>query len=227
MIVERANAAREPWSPSRRWQQRPDRLAKRCLDIVVAAACLLVLLPVLLLLAALVRVTSPGPIIFRQTRVGKDGRPFQMYKFRTMAANSDAEIHRAYTERLLRGNAVSVGGAFKLVNDPRVTAVGRILRRCSLDELPQLLNVLKGEMSLVGPRPPLAYEVELYDAWARRRLSVTPGMTGLWQVSGRSTLDFHQMVDLDLSYITNWSFMLDLRIVLRTPAALITARGAI
>jgi lipopolysaccharide/colanic/teichoic acid biosynthesis glycosyltransferase len=186
----------------------------------------LVLLPVLLIVAVLVRLSSPGPVVLRQTRIGQDGRAFQMHKFRSMFAGSDPAIHEAYLRGLVRGEATPVDGAYKLADDPRITPVGRVLRRLSLDELPQLFNVLTAEMSLVGPRPPLPYEVDLYDARARRRLSVPPGMTGLWQVSGRSTLDFHQMVDLDLAYIARWSFWLDLSIVARTPRALITGRGA-
>jgi lipopolysaccharide/colanic/teichoic acid biosynthesis glycosyltransferase len=193
---------------------------------VSAALALLVLSPLLLLVGALVWRSSPGPVFLRQTRIGKDGRPFRMYKFRTMLADCDPAPHRAFYRSLVKGEARPIGGSFKLTDDPRVTPVGRVLRRLSLDELPQLLNVLKGEMSLVGPRPPLPYEVELYDARALRRLSVRPGMTGLWQVNGRSALDFQQMVDLDLSYITRWSIWLDVAIVLRTPAVVLATRGA-
>jgi lipopolysaccharide/colanic/teichoic acid biosynthesis glycosyltransferase len=149
-----------------------------------------------------------------------------MYKFRTMFAGSDPAIHQAYIRSLVKGEAEAIGGAFKLSNDPRITPTGRILRRYSLDELPQLFNVLRGDMSLVGPRPPLPYEWDMYDARARLRLSVPPGITGLWQVSGRNVLDFHQMIELDLGYIARWSFWLDLWIVLRTPLVVITARGA-
>jgi lipopolysaccharide/colanic/teichoic acid biosynthesis glycosyltransferase len=214
------------WTPSDRWRRRVHRLAKRGLDVVGAGVGLLLLLPLLLLVALLVRLSSPGPILFRQTRVGQDGRTFEMLKFRTMFAGTDSAIHQAYYRRLINGDAPTIGGVFKLADDPRVTPVGRLLRRLSLDELPQLVNVVRAEMSLVGPRPPLPYEAELYDSRARLRLSVPPGLTGLWQVSGRNALDFRQMVELDLAYITRWSFWLDLQIVVRTPLVVATARGA-
>jgi lipopolysaccharide/colanic/teichoic acid biosynthesis glycosyltransferase len=223
-----ALAAAESWTPSVRWNSPFHRLSKRCLDLVSAALALLVLSPLLLLVGALVWRSSPGPVFLRQTRIGKDGRPFRMYKFRSMVADADVDPaqHKAYYRSLVSGQARPNGGSFKLTDDPRVTRIGRVLRRLSLDELPQLLNVLKGEMSLVGPRPPLPYEVELYDARALRRLSVPPGMTGLWQVMGRSALDFQQMIDLDLSYISRWSIWLDVAIVVRTPAVVLATRGA-
>jgi lipopolysaccharide/colanic/teichoic acid biosynthesis glycosyltransferase len=149
-----------------------------------------------------------------------------MYKFRSMYSNNDDSQHQAYYRSLIAGTAQSEGGSFKLTADPRITPLGRILRRSSLDELPQLINVLRGEMSLVGPRPPLAYEVELYDERALQRLTVTPGITGLWQVSGRSKLNFQQMIDLDLTYISTWSLWLDLRILLRTPFVVVAVMGA-
>jgi len=199
--------------------------AKRGIDIAGAIVLLVSFLPLLLIIAALVRISSPGPVLFRQRRVGKHGRVFCMYKFRTMVANSDATIHQTYYRTLMRGHAKPMGGMFKLTHDPRVTSVGLILRRFSLDELPQLLNVLKGDMSLVGPRPPIPYEAELYGQRERLRLSVTPGLTGLWQVRGRNTLNFRQMVDLDIAYIEHWSLWLDLLILLRTPLVVITGRG--
>jgi lipopolysaccharide/colanic/teichoic acid biosynthesis glycosyltransferase len=219
-------AAVEAWMPSKRWDSRFHRLAKRSLDFLAAALALLLLAPLMAIVAALVWRTSPGPILLRQTRIGKDGVPFRMYKFRTMVADSDPALHRAYIRSLVRGQARAHGGAFKLTDDPRITRVGRFLRRLSLDELPQLYNVIRGEMSLVGPRPPLPYEVELYDTRARRRLTVTPGMTGLWQVSGRSRLDFQQMIELDLAYIARWSIWLDLSILCRTPAAVLATSSA-
>lgn len=197
---------------------------KRAFDLVAALALLALLSPVLLIAALCVKLSSPGPVLFRQRRIGQDGRPFEMLKLRTMVANADSAIHQAYVAKLIRGEAGAEGGQFKLAADPRITPVGRWLRKLSIDELPQLVNVVKGEMSLVGPRPPLAYEYELYDERARQRLSVRPGITGLWQVSGRNQLDFHQMVDLDLAYIARWSLWLDLTIVLRTPLALVGGR---
>jgi lipopolysaccharide/colanic/teichoic acid biosynthesis glycosyltransferase len=152
---------------------------------------------------------------------------FWFYKFRTMFQNNDSARHREYYALLVRGHAPSTAGAYKMAHDPRVTSLGRVLRRSSLDEIPQLLNVLKGDMSLVGPRPPIPYEVEMYGPREMARLSVTPGLTGLWQVSGRSTLNFQQMVELDLAYITHWSLLLDLLILLKTPWAVVTGRGAV
>ncbi len=199
---------------------------KRALDVVAAVVLLLALVPLLLLIASLIRVSSPGPILFTQERVGRNRQPFRMYKFRTMLANGDPDIHRAYFDSLVRGAAEPTNGKFKLGNDPRITPLGRILRRYSLDELPQFCNVLRGEMSLVGPRPAIPYEVELYEQRDMRRLAVTPGMTGLWQVSGRSLLDFDRMVTLDLAYIEQWSIWLDIQILLRTPLVVLTGLGA-
>jgi lipopolysaccharide/colanic/teichoic acid biosynthesis glycosyltransferase len=200
------------------------RATKRLFDLVVSATALVLLLPLLALIALAVKLTSPGPVLYRQTRVGEGGQPFDLLKFRTMQTGAGDETHRAYVAALIRGEAARQGGVFKLADDPRITPVGRWLRRLSLDELPQLMNVLRGEMSLVGPRPPLPYEVELYDERARQRLSVLPGVTGLWQVSGRNRLTFGEMVELDLQYIARWSPWLDLAIVARTPLALVTGR---
>jgi lipopolysaccharide/colanic/teichoic acid biosynthesis glycosyltransferase len=202
------------------------RALKRALDIAVAAVLLVALVPVIVLIAVSIRVTSPGPILFTQERVGRNRQSFRMYKFRTMLANGDHDIHRAYFGSLVRGAAAPTNGKFKLGNDPRITPLGRILRRYSLDELPQFCNVLRGEMSLVGPRPAIPYEVELYAQRDFRRLAVIPGMTGLWQVSGRSLLDFDRMVTLDLAYIEHWSIWLDIQILLRTPLVVLTGRGA-
>lgn len=189
-------------------------------DLIVAAALLVLLSPLLLLLAAAVRLTSHGPALFRQVRVGRRGKLFRVYKFRTMHA--DAEGRLAELAHLNEFN----GLLFKLRDDPRVTRVGRLLRRYSLDELPQLLNVLRGQMSLVGPRPPLPSEVERYQGHARRRLLVKPGITGLWQVSGRSDLSWEDTVRLDLQYVENWSLSLDIAVLGRTAAAVLGRRGA-
>jgi exopolysaccharide biosynthesis polyprenyl glycosylphosphotransferase len=194
------------------------RLVKAAFDRIGAMLMLTFAMPLLVALAAAVRVDSPGPVLFRQVRVGKDGREFVMFKFRTM--HTDAEARLAELRHL---NEVD-GVLFKLRDDPRVTRVGRILRKFSLDELPQLLNVLTGSMSLVGPRPPLPEEVAAYADDVRRRLAVRPGMTGLWQVSGRSDLPWEEAVRLDLRYVENWSLSLDLVILLRTMSAV--ARGA-
>lgn len=198
------------------------RIVKRGLDVVAAALLLVLLLPTMLMIALAVRLTSRGPVLFRQERCGHGGRPFEMLKFRSMRVDCDDEVHRRYVTALLTQDAAPDGGAagvYKLTRDPRVTPLGRLLRRTSLDELPQLLNVLRGDMSLVGPRPALPWEVELYDSHHRRRLEVPPGLTGLWQVSGRSLLTMRQALELDVAYVDRCSTLLDLRILLRTPAA--------
>jgi exopolysaccharide biosynthesis polyprenyl glycosylphosphotransferase len=196
------------------------QIAKRVLDIIGAAVVLILTAPFMALAALAIRLDSPGPILFRQERVGRGESRFTLYKFRTMYKDAEEQL-----ETLKAHNEAS-GPLFKMKNDPRITRVGRILRRTSVDELPQLYNVLKGEMSLVGPRPPLPREVEQYQDWHRRRLAVAPGITGLWQVSGRSDLTFDEMVLLDLYYIENWSLFLDFKILLRTIPQVIFARGA-
>ena len=202
------------------------RVAKRSLDVVLSATALLLVLPVLLVAMMAVRFNSSGPAIFKQVRVGATGRRFRLYKIRTMFTANDDSAHRAYVKGLICGRAEQHEGFFKLVGDPRVTSVGRFLRRFSIDELPQLWNVLKGDMSLVGPRPPLPGEVELYGDRAWGRLRIKPGITGLWQVSGRSTLSFDEMVALDVHYWQQWSLLLDFTILLRTPAVVFAATGA-
>ncbi|HEX8747298.1 MAG TPA: sugar transferase [Pyrinomonadaceae bacterium] len=197
------------------------RLLKRAFDLSIATLALLLLAPLWLLIALLIKLDSKGPVIYQQERVGMDGRIFLFYKFRTMHADADDRLHREYQEKLIAGRPeANVGDterpAYKLRADARITRLGRILRRLSLDELPQLFNVLRGDMSVVGPRPPIPYEVEKYELWHRKRLDMKPGLTGLWQVSGRNRLPFEEMVRLDLFYIENWSFLLDLKIILRT-----------
>ncbi len=204
--------------------------AKRTLDIAGSAACLVAFGPVLLCVAAAVKLTSKGPVFFRQQRVGEAGQPFTMFKFRTMQMNCDPRIHQEYVEKYIQSNMAATSGkdaVFKLVNDPRVTSVGDFLRRSSLDELPQFWNVLRGDMSLVGPRPPLPYEVARYKQWHRRRvLEAKPGITGLWQVTGRSRTTFDEMVRLDLRYARTRSVWNDLNILLATPKAVLTGKGA-
>jgi lipopolysaccharide/colanic/teichoic acid biosynthesis glycosyltransferase len=199
---------------------------KRGLDATVALLALLVATPMLLLIAGLIRATSTGPILFRQTRVGVGGRSFVMLKFRTMKDRCSDDLHREYVTDLMNGAATQTDGLFKLHNDPRITAVGRALRKLSLDELPQLINVLRGEMSLVGPRPSLPWELGMFPAWAYRRLEVLPGVTGLWQVGGRNRLTMLQGLELDVQYVEQRSLWLDLRILAKTPIALLggTAR---
>jgi lipopolysaccharide/colanic/teichoic acid biosynthesis glycosyltransferase len=200
-------------------------LGKRSLDVTLAAFLLVVFSPVLLVVALLVRVTSPGPVLFRQTRVGRAGETFQMLKFRTMRHECDDVAHRDYVLRMLVGQAEAQGGLFKLVDDPRVTRVGAVLRRSSIDELPQLLNVLKGDMTLVGPRPALPFEAECFPAWAAPRYLVAPGLTGLWQVSGRNRLTMLQGLELDVKYVERAGFLVDLMILLRTVPAVLGRGG--
>lgn len=194
--------------------------AKRAIDVVVASLLLLVLSPVMLVTMLAIRLSSRGPVLLRQERVGQDGIPFRMYKFRSMRAGA----HETRAE--LDGMNEVTGPVFKMRTDPRVTKVGRVIRKLSLDELPQLVNVLRGEMSLVGPRPPLPEEVARYTPYQRRRLQVQPGITCIWQVSGRSEIEFDTWVEMDLRYIEEWSVKTDLLLLLRTVPAVLSGRGA-
>ncbi len=209
-----------------------ERFIKRTSDILLATVAILILSPLLLVIAVIVRSGSKGPILFRQERVGMDGRIFLCYKFRTMAADADEAIHLESYKKNISGEADANAGDEaapvygKVKNDPRVTSAGRWLRRSSLDELPQLLNVLKGDMSIVGPRPPIPYEVIEYRPWHRKRLDMKPGITGLWQVSGRNRLTFGEMVRIDIYYIENWSLWFDLKIILLTMPAIFRGDGA-
>jgi len=208
------------------------RVVKRAVDILGSFFALILFSPLFLAITIAIKVSSKGPILFQQERVGQYGNKFMFLKFRSMyLANNDA-IHKEYTRRLISGSADSgteqgQQKVYKLTNDPRVTPLGRFLRRTSLDELPQFFNVLRGQMSLVGPRPPIPYEFEWYSLWQKRRLlAVKPGITGLWQVEGRSRVSFDDMVRLDLTYARTWSFWLDLKILLRTPGAMCSGSGA-
>ena len=196
---------------------------KKAMDVSLSLALIIILAPLLLLLCILVRVTSAGPALFRQQRLGQDMRPFTMLKLRTMCMDNDDSIHREYMTRMLSDGQHGVGqdGLFKLVGDPRVTPLGRWLRRSSLDELPQLFNVLRGDMSLVGPRPVLPWEAQLFGAECQYRFQVKPGLTGLWQVSGRSRLSMRQALELDVEYALRRSLALDLIIILRTVPAVL------
>jgi len=220
-------------------------LFKGVLDVTVAALALLILSPVMILIAVLTVLDSPGPIIFAQKRVSArrwvragysywQRTTFTCYKFRSMVHRADPSVHQAFVKAYIRNDNESInalqGGdskVCKLVNDPRVTRLGRILRRSSLDELPQLWNVIKGDMSLVGPRPPIPYEVDEYERWHRRRLQAKPGLTGLWQVTARSSADFGEMVRLDIQYIEHQSLWLDLKILLKTPLVVLSGKGAV
>jgi exopolysaccharide biosynthesis polyprenyl glycosylphosphotransferase len=212
--------------------KRMSRVVKRAMDITGSSVALLLSAPLLVLIAILVKLTSKGPVLFKQERLGQFGKTFTCLKFRSMRVNNDLRIHREFMKRVIsgahdgraHGSSVPV---YKMTNDPRITRIGRFIRRTSLDELPQFINVLRGEMSLVGPRPPLAYEYQEYDIWHRRRvLEVKPGLTGLWQVSGRSRVRFDDMVRLDLQYARDWSFWMDVRILLQTPRAVVLGDGA-
>ncbi|MES2660444.1 MAG: sugar transferase [Verrucomicrobiota bacterium] len=195
-------------------------LVKRLIDASVSLAVLIVLLPVMVVVAILIKVTSPGPVFFSQNRVGMNQRQFRLYKFRSMVA--DAEERKLELQHLNERD----GPAFKIENDPRTTAIGRFIRKMSIDELPQLLNVLSGEMSLVGPRPPLPEEVKRYEWLFRKRLSVKPGITCIWQISGRNSVSFEDWMEMDHEYIENWSLSLDLKILLKTVPAVLFGRGA-
>ena len=206
---------------------------KRAVDIVGSLAALIILAPAFLVIALAIKLSSRGPVLFKQRRIGQHGTPFVFLKFRSMYVDNDAAEHRNYVRQLIKGDAKahlsneSTEGVYKITNDSRITKVGAFLRRTSLDELPQFVNVLKGEMSLVGPRPPLPYEVEAYDFWHRSRLlEAKPGITGSWQVSGRSRVKFDDMVRMDLRYARQWSLWLDLKILLRTPRAVVSGEGS-
>lgn len=238
---------------------------KRWMDIVLSLALVVLLAPLIIFICICIKLDSPGPVFFRQTRAGQNcrrrerraqrlsgmanlgerrarkdrreknlhGKPFAFFKFRTMYVNADPEIHRQFVQELIKNQTTETPAAkkpgtptYKMDRDPRVTRVGRILRKTSLDELPQLFNVLRGEMSLVGPRPPIPYEVDYYQEWHRERLYVLPGITGLWQVHGRSRVPFDEMVRMDLYYIEHMSLSLDLKILIRTPWAVLSAKGA-
>src|SRR5712692_3049035 len=222
-----------PWSSEEAVIGTPSALAygggrqlKRALDLLATTLILLLILPTFLLIGLLVFLSSPGPILFRQQRIGLNGTSFTLLKFRTMYHGASSAVHETYYRALMQGTAEATGNTFKLRNDSRITPVGRVLRRLSLDELPQLLNVLRGEMSLVGPRPPLPYEVAEYGPRELGRLAVPPGLTGLWQVSGRAILNFHQMIALDLAYVEHWSLWQDLGTLARPPLVVLTGRGA-
>jgi exopolysaccharide biosynthesis polyprenyl glycosylphosphotransferase len=192
---------------------------KRSLDIVGSSFALLLLAPVFAACAAAVKLTSKGPILFRQTRVGVGGREFACFKFRTMRVGAQAQ------QELLRASSLQDGPAFKMAGDPRITAVGRLLRKFSLDELPQFLNVLRGDMSLVGPRPPIPTEVDRYEWWQRRRVSVKPGLTCLWQVYGRNKVSFKRWVEMDIYYIDNWSLWMDIKLIAHTVGVVLRGTG--
>lgn len=215
----------EPVRPLAAWAQA----GKPLFDLVAASLCLVIVCPLLAAVAVLVRLTTPGPALFRQTRIGRDNRPFVLYKFRSMYAGSADDVHRHYVRKLLTQDQPPAGGQrglYKLEDDPRITPLGRLLRRTSIDELPQLLNVIGGDMSLVGPRPALPWEAEMIAETHGERFLVRPGITGLWQVSGRSSLTMRQALELDVEYARRQCFALDLLILLKTVPAVLFARDA-
>ncbi len=202
---------------------------KRIFDVVVSSIMLLLVGPLMIIIALLVKRSSAGPVFFVQERLGRDGTPFNFYKFRSMKHNSDDTIHRQFAAMFINGDNDTDDDTgeqvFKMTRDPRITQIGAFLRKTSLDELPQLFNILSGEMSLVGPRPPIAYEIENYQPWHMERLKAVPGLTGLWQVSGRSSVSFDEMVRLDISYINNWSLWEDMVIILKTIPVVLRGTG--
>ncbi len=224
-ILPMVRLFREPLSDA-------ERFVKRAFDIIISILVIVLLAPVWLIISVLIRLDSNGAVLFRQERVGMDGRRFLCYKFRTMKTDADESVHRdAYLKNIEGLSEANAGNEEnpvfgKVKDDPRITSIGKFLRRTSLDELPQFLNVLRGEMSIVGARPPIPYEVEEYDIWHRKRLDMKPGITGLWQVSGRNRLTFEEMVRIDLFYIENWSVWLDLKIILLTLPAILRGDGA-
>lgn len=203
--------------------------AKRLLDVILAVAMFTAALPIMVVVAVLVAVDSPGPILYKQRRVGQNGEEFDLYKFRSMRYQADDSIHRTAIVKYMRGERLDTSrttdSPYKLGADPRITRVGKFIRKTSLDELPQIWNIITGQMSLVGPRPPIPYEVELYSKRAMQRLNGKPGLTGPWQVYGRDRVTFHQMVEMDIAYLRNRSLAYDLKLILLTVPAVVKGRG--
>ncbi len=227
-----ANIALYPELQKRENGRRTSLAVKRCIDIIGSALALIVFSPLFALISLGIKLGSKGPVLFKQERLGQYGKPFTVLKFRSMRTDCDVKIHQQYVEQFIAGQVEgkTADGAqpvFKIQKDPRVTPIGRFIRKTSLDEFPQFWNVLRGDMSLVGPRPPIAYEFKAYEVWHRRRvLEIKPGITGLWQVEGRSRTRFDDMVRLDLKYARGWSVWLDLKILAQTPGAVIQGEGA-
>jgi len=229
---DQSNPAFHPDLFHRNQSKRLPLLVKRMMDIAGSAAALIAFSPVFAAIAIAIKLTSKGPVLFRQERIGQFGKPFKFLKFRSMYVANNSDAHKKFVQDLINGSKEQATGqdgekSFKIKNDPRVTSIGRFIRRTSLDELPQFWNVLVGQMSLVGPRPPIAYEVEAYYIWHRRRvLEAKPGITGLWQVHGRSRTTFDEMVRLDLQYSQKWTPLMDVKILLQTPGAVFSGDGA-
>ena len=231
-VDQSAHAKHRPGLLEEERKTRFCRVVKRVMDITVSIVMLILCAPLFLAIALAIKLTSKGPVLFRQERVGRHGLRFSFLKFRSMKCGSNPRIHQEYVQRFIAGEVAASNArddqkaVYKIQDDPRVTRVGKFLRKTSLDELPQFFNVLKGDMSLVGPRPPIPYEVEVYQSWHWRRMLVKPGITGLWQVNGRSRTTFDDMVRLDLRYAKTWSPWLDFKILLRTPRAIFSGEGA-
>jgi lipopolysaccharide/colanic/teichoic acid biosynthesis glycosyltransferase len=210
---------------------RVEKFMKRSIDFVVSLLVVVLGFPFFIAVALLIKLTSPGPVFFSQLRIGEREELFTLYKFRTMRQGVDDSIHREFTRSFIEGRMSNSSldekapSVYKLTNDPRITSIGNFLRKTSLDELPQFINILKGEMTIVGPRPPLQYELEYYEEWHKLRLEAKPGLTGLWQVSGRSSVPFDEMVKLDLYYIEHWTLLLDFKIMLRTIPVMLFGSG--
>jgi len=208
-----------------------ERFVKRSIDVMSASLVMVLGFPFFLAVALLIKLTSRGPVFYSQLRIGEHGEVFTLYKFRTMRQGADDAIHREFTRSFIEGRMSNSSldekapSVYKLTNDPRVTSIGNFLRKTSLDELPQFINIVKGEMTIVGPRPPLQYELEYYEEWHKLRLEVKPGLTGLWQVSGRSSVPFNEMVKLDLYYIEHWTLLLDFKIMMRTIPVMLFGSG--
>ncbi|MBI2412403.1 MAG: sugar transferase [Deltaproteobacteria bacterium] len=229
---EKADAIDLTLYPELEKKKTPSRVYlafKRVIDVIGALFAILLFSPFFILIPLLIRLSSKGPVLFRQKRIGRLGRPFTFLKFRSMHIGNDEKVHMEYVRKLILEEKAYKGspGVYKIMDDPRITRIGRLLRKTSLDELPQFINVLKGDMSLVGPRPPIPYELESYDSWHRRRyLEPKPGITGLWQVEGRSRTTFNEMVRMDIRYLQEKSLWFDIKLIVKTPWALITSRGA-
>jgi lipopolysaccharide/colanic/teichoic acid biosynthesis glycosyltransferase len=219
--------------PGTRFRERmwAERQIKRSIDVMAALLVIVIGFPFYLAVALLIKLTSRGPVFYSQLRIGEHGEVFTLHKFRTMRQGADDSIHREFARSFIEGRMSNSSldekapSVYKLTNDPRVTSVGNFLRKTSLDELPQFINILKGEMTIVGPRPPLQDELEYYEEWHKLRLEVKPGLTGLWQVSGRSSVPFNEMVKLDLYYIEHWTLLLDFKIMLRTIPVMLFGSG--
>ncbi|MGW8181108.1 MAG: sugar transferase, partial [bacterium] len=219
---------------TRNYKKKAAAILKRAIDVIGGICGIILFLPFFLVIPVLIKLTSPGPVFFRQARVGQFGRKFTFLKFRTMHVNCDEALHKKYIQELIgdkKSREVNNNGkrecVYKIYNDPRVTRIGSFLRKSSLDEIPQFLNVIRGDMSIVGPRPPIPYELENYDIWHMRRiLEMKPGITGVWQVYGRSKTNFDEMVRMDIMYTKQWSLLLDIKLIMRTPLAVISGKGA-